>query len=235
MSSSVSFLVLIVGLSVGFELVSKLRKRWGGRRRARGGEGRRSGLDELELRTFSPSHLALKVCRETKLSLRCWPRAASSHLSLWMRQIERASSSREGKRKPSPRAQSVQFSPSRNSLSFPDLASSRHRTDSLFRMFSFLGDVCRRRKHRCDGPEKGPEESCSNCLMGSLSCTYVESSKRRATPKGYVETLENRLARMTELLAQVCRSHWKSSIGRRTSLIPTRLDPSGSPRLRPND
>ncbi|KAL7412715.1 fungal-specific transcription factor domain-containing protein [Mrakia frigida] len=63
-------------------------------------------------------------------------------------------------------------------------------------------DKCRRNKHRCDGSES-PFIRCTQCTTLDLDCTFVETSKRKAPPKGYVETLENRIAKMTELLSKM--------------------------------
>ncbi|VDB84043.1 unnamed protein product [Peniophora sp. CBMAI 1063] len=64
-------------------------------------------------------------------------------------------------------------------------------------------DVCRRKKVRCDGGSM-PGNRCSNCIAYNLDCTYVEAAKKRGPPKGYVESLENRLEKMESLLNQLC-------------------------------
>ncbi|KAK0213166.1 fungal-specific transcription factor domain-containing protein [Desarmillaria ectypa] len=45
-----------------------------------------------------------------------------------------------------------------------------------------------------------PDAKCTNCTSYSLDCTYVEASKKRRHPKGYIETLESKLAKMELLL-----------------------------------
>lgn len=45
-----------------------------------------------------------------------------------------------------------------------------------------------------------PGVKCINCSSYNLDCTYVEASKKRRHPKGYIETLENKLAKMESLL-----------------------------------
>ncbi|KAF9220414.1 hypothetical protein BS17DRAFT_344209 [Gyrodon lividus] len=64
-------------------------------------------------------------------------------------------------------------------------------------------DVCRRKKIRCDGSQM-PGNRCSNCIAYNFECTYVEAAKKRGPPKGYVESLENRLEKMEKLLQRVC-------------------------------
>lgn len=44
---------------------------------------------------------------------------------------------------------------------------------------------------------------CTNCITYSYDCTYVEIAKKRGPPKGYVESLENRLEKMENLLRRV--------------------------------
>ncbi|KIK82329.1 hypothetical protein PAXRUDRAFT_153943 [Paxillus rubicundulus Ve08.2h10] len=62
-------------------------------------------------------------------------------------------------------------------------------------------DMCRRKKS--DGNQM-PDNRCSNCLAYNVECTYVEAAKKRGPPKGYVESLENRLEKMEKLLQRVC-------------------------------
>ncbi|CAE6476197.1 unnamed protein product [Rhizoctonia solani] len=64
-------------------------------------------------------------------------------------------------------------------------------------------DVCRRKKVRCDGATR-PGSRCSNCVAFNFDCTYVEAAKKRGPPKGYVESLENRLEKMERLLQRLC-------------------------------
>ncbi|PBK73560.1 hypothetical protein ARMSODRAFT_638994 [Armillaria solidipes] len=60
-------------------------------------------------------------------------------------------------------------------------------------------DICRRKKIKCEGGRM-PDVKCANCTSYNLDCTYVEASKKRRHPKGYIETLENKLAKMELLL-----------------------------------
>ncbi|KAF9647006.1 hypothetical protein BDM02DRAFT_3188339 [Thelephora ganbajun] len=64
-------------------------------------------------------------------------------------------------------------------------------------------DICRRKKVRCDSDQM-PGKRCSNCTTYNLDCTYVEAAKKRGPPKGYVESLENRLEKMEKLLQTLC-------------------------------
>ncbi|KAG6370771.1 hypothetical protein JVT61DRAFT_10973 [Boletus reticuloceps] len=62
-------------------------------------------------------------------------------------------------------------------------------------------DTCRRKKS--DGSQM-PGNRCSNCIAYSFECSYIEAAKKRGPPKGYVESLENRLEKMEKLLQKVC-------------------------------
>uniref|UniRef100_A0A8H7Y2F1 Zn(2)-C6 fungal-type domain-containing protein n=1 Tax=Psilocybe cubensis TaxID=181762 RepID=A0A8H7Y2F1_PSICU len=64
-------------------------------------------------------------------------------------------------------------------------------------------DICRRKKIRCDGVQM-PGNRCSNCVAYSFNCTYIEAAKKRGPPKGYVESLENRVERLDKLLRRLC-------------------------------
>ncbi|KAG0702839.1 fungal-specific transcription factor domain-containing protein [Suillus ampliporus] len=64
-------------------------------------------------------------------------------------------------------------------------------------------DICRRKKIRCDGSQM-PGNRCSNCIAYNFECTYIEAAKKRGPPKGYVESLENRLEKMEKLLQKLC-------------------------------
>ncbi|KAF9001492.1 fungal-specific transcription factor domain-containing protein [Cyathus striatus] len=64
-------------------------------------------------------------------------------------------------------------------------------------------DICRRKKIRCDGVQM-PGNRCSNCIAYNFECTYVEAAKKRGPPKGYVESLENRLVKLEKLLRRIC-------------------------------
>ncbi|THH04869.1 hypothetical protein EW145_g5209 [Phellinidium pouzarii] len=62
-------------------------------------------------------------------------------------------------------------------------------------------DTCRRKKSDAG---QMPSSRCSNCSAYNLECTYVEAAKKRGPPKGYVESLENRLENMEKLLQRLC-------------------------------
>ncbi|CAE6366230.1 unnamed protein product [Rhizoctonia solani] len=72
-------------------------------------------------------------------------------------------------------------------------------------------DVCRRKKVRCDGATRAGNR-CSNCVAFNFDCTYVEAAKKRGPPKGYVESLENRLEKMERLL-QRASADFTQSLG----------------------
>ncbi|KAF4613756.1 hypothetical protein D9613_007374 [Agrocybe pediades] len=63
-------------------------------------------------------------------------------------------------------------------------------------------DICRRKKVRCDGVQM-PGNRCSNCITFNNECTYIEAAKKRGPPKGYVESLENRVERLDKLLRRL--------------------------------
>ncbi|EGO24230.1 hypothetical protein SERLADRAFT_437842 [Serpula lacrymans var. lacrymans S7.9] len=48
-----------------------------------------------------------------------------------------------------------------------------------------------------------PGDRCSNCIAYNFECTYIQAAKKRGPPKGYVESLENRLEKMEKLLQKV--------------------------------
>ncbi|KAJ2746198.1 hypothetical protein GGI20_001553 [Coemansia sp. BCRC 34301] len=63
-------------------------------------------------------------------------------------------------------------------------------------------DRCRRKKTKCDA--KHPV--CSHCLAISASCTYLDATKKRGPPKGYIDIIETRLHKVEELLADLVLS-----------------------------
>ncbi|KAJ7673799.1 fungal-specific transcription factor domain-containing protein [Mycena polygramma] len=63
-------------------------------------------------------------------------------------------------------------------------------------------DVCRRRKTRCDGWQM-PGDKCSTCIEANVRCTYYEARAKRPPQRGYVESLEKRLAEAEALVHQL--------------------------------
>ncbi|KAJ2517855.1 hypothetical protein H4217_003692 [Coemansia sp. RSA 1939] len=57
-------------------------------------------------------------------------------------------------------------------------------------------DKCRRKKVKCDG--KHPV--CSHCEELGYECTYLDATKKRGPPKGYIEVIESRLHKLEELV-----------------------------------
>ncbi|KAI9254837.1 hypothetical protein BY458DRAFT_413124, partial [Sporodiniella umbellata] len=53
-------------------------------------------------------------------------------------------------------------------------------------------ELCRRKKIRCDGVK--PE--CHNCQRFKTVCVYSTNLKKRGPRQGYIEILEQRLAKM---------------------------------------
>ncbi|KAG1729861.1 fungal-specific transcription factor domain-containing protein [Suillus paluster] len=63
-------------------------------------------------------------------------------------------------------------------------------------------DICRRKKS--DGSQM-PGHRCSNCIAYNFDCTYVEAAKVLTVINfSYVESLENRLEKMENLLQKLC-------------------------------
>ncbi|KAI5115861.1 hypothetical protein M0805_001580 [Coniferiporia weirii] len=101
-------------------------------------------------------------------------------------------------------------------------------------------DTCRRKKS--DGGQV-PSNRCSNCSAYNLDCTYVEAAKKRGPPKGYVESLENRLENMEKLLQRLCpdadftqelgaridRDNWPNDKRSLDSVMPSRGSRQSSP------
>ncbi|WOO80015.1 C6 transcription factor domain-containing protein [Vanrija pseudolonga] len=63
-------------------------------------------------------------------------------------------------------------------------------------------DVCRRRKIRCDGPQRDMDE-CTHCEQNSLECTYLNDAVRKGPPRGYIQMLEQQCARLHDLVGQL--------------------------------
>ncbi|ORX45891.1 hypothetical protein DM01DRAFT_1386434 [Hesseltinella vesiculosa] len=61
-------------------------------------------------------------------------------------------------------------------------------------------DTCRKKKIKCDVDSQHP---CSTCKQYDWSCTFNDTAKKRGPPKGYIESLEQRLKRMEELLGRL--------------------------------
>ncbi|ORE11409.1 hypothetical protein BCV72DRAFT_176659, partial [Rhizopus microsporus var. microsporus] len=53
-------------------------------------------------------------------------------------------------------------------------------------------ELCRRKKIRCDGIKP----QCGNCARLNNECTYSTHVKKRGPRQGYIEMLEQRLAKM---------------------------------------
>ncbi|ORZ25304.1 fungal-specific transcription factor domain-domain-containing protein [Absidia repens] len=60
-------------------------------------------------------------------------------------------------------------------------------------------EQCRRKKVKC----LGSPPTCNNCLTLGLRCQYLESTKKRGPPKGYIEAIEGRLQRLEALLGTI--------------------------------
>ncbi|GAO50165.1 hypothetical protein SAICODRAFT_27728 [Saitoella complicata NRRL Y-17804] len=56
-------------------------------------------------------------------------------------------------------------------------------------------DRCRGRKIKCDGALP----SCTPCLVANVTCTATDRITKKAVPRGYVETLERKLAYVQDL------------------------------------
>ncbi|KAI0644475.1 fungal-specific transcription factor domain-containing protein [Trametes meyenii] len=93
-------------------------------------------------------------------------------------------------------------------------------------------DICRKRKIRCDGTNK-PETDykCSNCIVSGIECTYDEASKR-PTAKSYVESLENRLKNMEQLIIRLQTSPSVASVRKEETTAAAGSSPGATPHPR---
>ncbi|KAF8625237.1 hypothetical protein AX17_006903 [Amanita inopinata Kibby_2008] len=107
----------------------------------------------------------------------------------------------------------------------PDSSANALNQSSKKRRIQRACDICRRKKIRCDGGQM-PENKCSNCVTYNLSCTYVEAAKKRGPPKGYVESLENRVEKLETLLCRICPD---KDILRELDNASDTLDPPNNP------
>ncbi|KAI9305875.1 fungal-specific transcription factor domain-containing protein [Cunninghamella echinulata] len=60
-------------------------------------------------------------------------------------------------------------------------------------------EQCRKKKVKC----LGSPPTCNNCKSLGLNCQYLESTKKRGPPKGYIEAIEGRLQRLEALLGSI--------------------------------
>ncbi|KAI0628218.1 fungal-specific transcription factor domain-containing protein [Trametes polyzona] len=63
-------------------------------------------------------------------------------------------------------------------------------------------DHCRKRKSKCDGPQRS-DNICSSCEANSRQCTYLEDSKPRGPSKSYILALEDRIHKTDMLLRRL--------------------------------
>ncbi|KAI0766902.1 fungal-specific transcription factor domain-containing protein [Trametes elegans] len=63
-------------------------------------------------------------------------------------------------------------------------------------------DHCRKRKAKCDGPQR-KNHICSTCEALSKTCTYLEDPKPRGPPRAYILALEERLAKAEALVRRL--------------------------------
>ncbi|KAJ1907740.1 hypothetical protein LPJ81_000562 [Coemansia sp. IMI 209127] len=83
-----------------------------------------------------------------------------------------------------------------NSPSSSHLLMSHIGPDGKRQRVSRACDKCRRKKVKCDG--KHPV--CTHCEELGHQCTYLDATKKRGPPKGYIEVIETRLHKVEELL-----------------------------------
>ncbi|KAJ2669621.1 hypothetical protein IWW42_004479 [Coemansia sp. RSA 1085] len=94
---------------------------------------------------------------------------------------------------PSPQANASAVEFARNSNEF---ASSQFESPGKRQRISRACDLCRRKKVKCDG--KRP--ICTHCEAIGNVCTYLDATKKRGPPKGYIDAIENRLLAAENLL-----------------------------------
>ncbi|KAI0763825.1 fungal-specific transcription factor domain-containing protein [Trametes elegans] len=63
-------------------------------------------------------------------------------------------------------------------------------------------DSCRRKKIGCDGARTA-NRRCSRCTARGIECTYADPFYKSQYPEGYVESLENRIKRMEEVITRL--------------------------------
>ncbi|KAI8980911.1 fungal-specific transcription factor domain-containing protein [Pilobolus umbonatus] len=64
-------------------------------------------------------------------------------------------------------------------------------------------ELCRRKKIKCDGLKP----ACGNCTKLNMECKYSTTSKKRGPRQGYIEILEQRLAKLENKLLSPTESH----------------------------
>ncbi|KAI9284636.1 fungal-specific transcription factor domain-containing protein [Umbelopsis sp. AD052] len=67
-------------------------------------------------------------------------------------------------------------------------------------------DTCRRKKIRCDFDNLAGAHACTTCVNAGWDCTFNEVAKKRGPPKGYIDSLEDRLKKMERLLENIAQS-----------------------------
>ncbi|EIW58872.1 uncharacterized protein TRAVEDRAFT_48013 [Trametes versicolor FP-101664 SS1] len=63
-------------------------------------------------------------------------------------------------------------------------------------------DHCRKRKAKCDGPQR-KDHICSSCEASARTCKYLDDSKPRGIPKAYIAALEGRIDVAESLLRRL--------------------------------
>ncbi|KAJ1777990.1 hypothetical protein LPJ54_002018 [Coemansia sp. RSA 1824] len=64
-------------------------------------------------------------------------------------------------------------------------------------------DRCRHKKVKCDGRRP----ICTHCEAVGGSCTYLDATKKRGPPKGYIDAIENRLHAAEDLIKRLVLSN----------------------------
>ncbi|KAJ2861381.1 hypothetical protein GGI22_002467, partial [Coemansia erecta] len=83
-----------------------------------------------------------------------------------------------------------------NSPSSSHLLMSHIGPDGKRQRVSRACDKCRRKKVKCDGKQP----VCTHCEELGHQCTYLDATKKRGPPKGYIEVIETRLHKVEELI-----------------------------------
>ncbi|KAJ2801880.1 hypothetical protein H4R20_003503, partial [Coemansia guatemalensis] len=68
-------------------------------------------------------------------------------------------------------------------------------------------DRCRRKKVKCDGRRP----ICTHCEAIGTSCTYLDTTKKRGPPKGYIDAIECRLHAVEGLLKDLVHNDSKAA------------------------
>ncbi|TIA81811.1 hypothetical protein E3P92_02325 [Wallemia ichthyophaga] len=62
---------------------------------------------------------------------------------------------------------------------------------------------CRKIKSKCSRPNNAADGPCENCLNARVECIFQGATKKRGPPKGYIDSLSDKLGRLEVVLANL--------------------------------